>query len=134
MSLTDNSFSRFLLSGFGLGVPAAKAVGIAIFILLLGVIILIWIIKNIYKLVLSIQRAGAPDFKQGPYRVRLEQVGPVPDQLFKELNEISGFRPSLSKKLMDKAPIVIAYGCDQQMADDFVTVLSNAGATLTIER
>ena len=40
MSILNNGFSRFLISGFGLGVPAARAVGITIFVCLLGFIVL----------------------------------------------------------------------------------------------
>lgn len=34
MSILNNGLSRFLISGFGLGMPAARAVGITIFVCL----------------------------------------------------------------------------------------------------
>lgn len=134
MSLMNNGFSRFLLSGFGTGTAAGKALGITIFICLLGVFVVWWIIKFIIDMVHKNQTGGAPDFKEGPYVVKLDSVGPTPDLLFNELCEINGFRLSLVKKLMDKAPVNIAYGCSKQKADDFVVVLEDKGAKVSISR
>ena len=40
MSILNNGLSRFLISGFGLGATSARALGITIFVCLLGFIVL----------------------------------------------------------------------------------------------
>lgn len=128
----NNSFTRFLISGFGTGTMAGKALGITIFILLIGVFIVVGLIKLIYNMVVSSKRNGAPDLKEGNYCVRLDNVGPTPHRLLDQLCQFKSITPALAKKLMEKAPVEIFYGCSRETADDIVTVLESTGAMVSI--
>lgn len=130
MGMFDNGFSRFLLSGFGTGTTAGKALGIVIFICLIGFIILWKLIVLIIGLIRKSRTGGAPDFGEGPYVVILDTVGPSPDVLFNELCRIKDYTPSLARKMMDNTPSSIVFGCDRQTAEDFVTVYESTGAKL----
>lgn len=132
MSMFNNSFTRFLTSGFGTGTAAGKAVGITVFVLLIGVFVIVGLIKLIYNMISSSKRDGAPDLKEGDCCVRLDNVGPTPHLVFDQLCQFNAISPALAKKLMDKAPIGIFYGCSLQTAEDIVTVLESKGAMVSI--
>ena len=95
MNLLNNGFSRFLLSGFGTGTAAGKALGISIFLVLFVFIVAVYIIIGIVKICRGPQ---IPNFKHGPYAVRIDTVGNSSD-LYNQLNRITGYRPDLQRRL-----------------------------------
>lgn len=61
MSMFNNGFVRFLLSGFGTGTMAGKAFGITIFIFLFVFIVAWQIVKAIFMGVQKVRRKSASD-------------------------------------------------------------------------
>ena len=123
MNLLNNGFSRFLLSGFGTGTSAGKALGISIFLVLFVFIVAGYIIIGIVKICRGPQ---IPNFKHGPYA-----VGNSSD-LYNQLNRITGYRPALAKKVIDNVPTIAAKGLTRQDAEDFVTIFEATGATASV--
>lgn len=128
MNLLNNGFSRFLLSGFGTGTAAGKALGISIFLVLFVFIVAVYIIIGIVKICRGPQ---IPNFKNGPYDVRIDTVGNSSD-LYNQLNRITGYRPALAKKVIDNVPTLAAKGLTRQDAEDFVTIFEATGATASV--
>lgn len=128
MNLLNNGFSRFLLSGFGTGTSAGKALGISIFLVLFVFIVAVYIIIGIVKVCKGPQ---IPNFKNGPYAVRIDTVGNSSD-LYNQLNRITGYRPALAKKVIDNVPTIAAKGLTRQDAEDFVTIFEATGATASV--
>ena len=128
MNLLNNGFSRFLLSGFGTGTAAGKALGISIFLTLFVFIVAVYVIIGIVKICRGPQ---IPNFKNGPYAVRIDTVGNSSD-LYNQLNRITGYRPALAKKVIDNVPIIAAKGLTRQDAEDFVTIFEATGATASV--
>ena len=128
MNLLNNGFSRFLLSGFGTGTAAGKALGITIFLNLFVFIVAVYIIIGIVKICRGPQ---IPNFKNGPYAVRIDTVGNSSD-LYNQLNRITGYRPALAKKVIDNVPTLAAKGLSRQDAEDFVTIFEATGATASV--
>lgn len=128
MNLLNNGFSRFLLSGFGTGTAAGKALGISIFLVLFVFIVAGYIIIGIVKICKGPQ---IPNFKNGPYAVRIDTVGNSSD-LYNQLNRITGYRPALAKKVIDNVPTLAAKGLTRQDAEDFVTIFEATGATASV--
>ena len=128
MNLLNNGFSRFLLSGFGTGTAAGKALGISIFLVLFVFIVAVYIIIGIVKICRGPQ---IPNFKNGPYAVRIDTVGNSSD-LYNQLNRITGYRPALAKKVIDNVPTLAAKGLSRQDAEDFVTIFEATGATASV--
>ena len=128
MKLLNNGFSRFLLSGFGTGTAAGKALGISIFLVLFVFIVAVYIIIGIVKICRGPQ---IPNFKNGPYAVRIDTVGNSSD-LYNQLNRITGYRPALAKKVIDNVPTLAAKGLTRQDAEDFVTIFEATGATASV--
>ncbi len=125
MNLLNNGFSRFLLSGFGTDTAAGKALGISIFLILFVFIVAVYVIIGIVKICRGPQ---IPNFKHGPYAVRIDTVGNSSD-LYNQLNRITGYRPALAKKVIDNVPTLAAKGLTRQDAEDFVTIFEATGAT-----
>lgn len=128
MNLLNNGFSRFLLSGFGTGTAAGKALGISIFLTLFVFIVAVYVIIGIVKICRGPQ---IPNFKNGPYAVRIDTVGNSSD-LYNQLNRITGYRPALAKKVIDNVPTLAAKGLTRQDAEDFVTIFEATGATASV--
>ena len=128
MNLLNNGFSRFLLSGFGTGTAAGKALGISIFLTLFVFIVAVYVIIGIVKICRGPQ---IPNFKNGPYAVRIDTVGNSSD-LYNQLNRITGYRPALAKKVIDNVPTIAAKGLTRQDAEDFVTIFEATGATASV--
>lgn len=128
MNLLNNGFSRFLLSGFGTDTAAGKALGISIFLVLFVFIVAVYVIIGIVKICRGPQ---IPNFKNGPYAVRIATVGNSSD-LYNQLNRITGYRPALAKKVIDNVPTLAAKGLTRQDAEDFVTIVEATGATASV--
>ena len=128
MNLLNNGFSRFLLSGFGTDTAAGKALGISIFLVLFVFIVAVYVIIGIVKICRGPQ---IPNFKNGPYAVRIDTVGNSSD-LYNQLNRITGYRPALAKKIIDNVPTLAAKGLTRQDAEDFVTIVEATGATASV--
>ena len=128
MNLLNNGFSRFLLSGFGTDTAAGKALGISIFLILFVFIVAVYVIIGIVKICRGPQ---IPNFKNGPYAVRIDTVGNSSD-LYNQLNRITGYRPALAKKVIDNVPTLAAKGLTRQDAEDFVTIVEATGATASV--
>lgn len=128
MNLLNNGFSRFLLSGFGTDTAAGKALGISIFLVLFVFIVAVYVIIGIVKICRGPQ---IPNFKNGPYAVRIDTVGNSSD-LYNQLNRITGYRPALAKKVIDNVPTLAAKGLTRQDAEDFVTIVEATGATTSV--
>ncbi len=128
MNLLNNGFSRFLLSGFGTDTAAGKALGISIFLVLFVFIVAVYVIIGIVKICRGPQ---IPNFKNGPYAVRIDTVGNSSD-LYNQLNRITGHRPALAKKVIDNVPTLAAKGLTRQDAEDFVTIVEATGATASV--
>lgn len=128
MNLLNNGFSRFLLSGFGTDTAAGKALGISIFLVLFVFIVAVYVIIGIVKICRGPQ---IPNFKNGPYAVRIDIVGNSSD-LYNQLNRITGYRPALAKKVIDNVPTLAAKGLTRQDAEDFVTIVEATGATASV--
>lgn len=128
MNLLNNGFCRFLLSGFGTDTAAGKALGITIFLTLFVFIVAVYIIIGIVKICRGPQ---IPNFKNGPYAVRIDTVGNSSD-LYNQLNIITGYRPALAKKVIDNVPTLAAKGLSRQDAEDFVTIFEATGATASV--
>lgn len=125
----NNWFFRFLTSGFGTGMAAAKALGWTIAIGLVGLWIFIWIVKKIY---VAIAGEKVPNFKDGEFAIQLTAVGDNPKAVKKQLCQFKGYSSSLAKKVMSKTPSLLFVGCDQQTAEDIQVVLEETGATVDI--
>lgn len=125
----NNWLFRFLTSGFGTRMAAFQAVGWMIAIALVGLWVAIWIVKKIY---IAIVGEKVPNFKHGPYSVRITSVGNAPKELKKQLCEFKGYSSSLAKKVMSTVPSVAVTGCSEQDADDVKTLLEYVGATCDI--
>ena len=128
MNLLNIGFSRFLLSGFGTDTAAGKALGISIFLVLFVFIVAVYVIIGIVKICRGPQ---IPNFKNGPYAVRIDTVGNSSD-LYNQLNRITGYRPALAKKVIDNVPTLAAKGLTRQDAEDFVTIVEATGATASV--
>lgn len=128
MNLLNNGFSRFLLSGFGTDTAAGKALGISIFLVLFVFIVAVYVIIGIVKICRGPQ---IPNFKNGPYAVRIDTVGNSSD-LYNQLNRITGYRPALAKKVINNVPTLAAKGLTRQDAEDFVTIVEATGATASV--
>ena len=128
MNLLNNGFSRFLLSGFGTDTAAGKALGISIFLVLFVFIVAVYVIIGIVKICRGPQ---IPNFKNGPYAVRIDTVGNSSD-LYNQLNRITGYRSALAKKVIDNVPTLAAKGLTRQDAEDFVTIVEATGATASV--
>lgn len=128
MNLLNNGFSRFLLSGFGTDTAAGKALGISIFLVLFVFIVAVYVIIGIVKICRGPQ---IPNFKNGPYAVRIDTVCNSSD-LYNQLNRITGYRPALAKKVIDNVPTLAAKGLTRQDAEDFVTIFEATGATASV--
>ena len=128
MNLLNNGFSRFLLSGFGTDTAAGKALAISIFLVLFVFIVAVYVIIGIVKICRGPQ---IPNFKNGPYAVRIDTVGNSSD-LYNQLNRITGYRPALAKKVIDNVPTLAAKGLTRQDAEDFVTIFEATGATASV--
>ena len=128
MNLLNNGFSRFLLSGFGTDTAAGKALGISIFLVLFVFIVAVYVIIGIVKICRGPQ---IPNFKNGPYAVRIDTVGNSSD-LYNQLNRITGYRPALAKKVIDNVPTLTAKGLARQDAEAFVTIVEATGATASV--
>lgn len=128
MNLLNNGFSRFLLSGFGTDTAAGKALGISIFLVLFVFIVAVYVIIGIVKICRGPQ---IPNFKNGPYAVRIDTVGNSSD-LYNQLNRITGYRPALAKKVIDNVPTLAAKGLTRQDAEDFVTIVEATGVTASV--
>lgn len=128
MNLLNNGFSRFLLSGFGTDTAAGKALGISIFLVLFVFIVAVYVIIGIVKICRGPQ---IPNFKNGPYAVRIDTVGNSSD-LYNQLNRITGYRPALAKKVIDNVPTLAAKGLTRQDAENFVTIVEATGATASV--
>jgi hypothetical protein len=124
-----NWFFRFLTSGFGTGMAAFKALGWMIAIALIGLWVFIWIVKKIY---IAIVGEKVPNFKSGPYAVKITSVGSKPKELKKQLCEFKGYSSSLAKKVIKTVPSIAVTGCSQQDAEDVQTILEETGATCEI--
>lgn len=124
-----NWFFRFLTSGFGTGMAAFKALGWMIAIALIGLWVFIWIVKKIY---VAIVGEKVPNFKSGPYAVKITSVGSKPKELKKQLCEFKGYSSSLAKKVIKTVPSIAVTGCSQQNAEDVQTILEETGATCEI--
>ena len=125
----NNWLFRFLTSGFGTGMAAPKALGWFIAICLVGLWILIWFVKLIYKLIVG---EKIPKYKDGNYEVVLVDVGDHPKQLKKQLCEFKGYSSSLAKKVINTVPSVIVSGLDKSTAEDFQIVIDETGAKTEI--
>ncbi|MBP3512700.1 MAG: hypothetical protein J6K19_11760 [Prevotella sp.] len=134
MSLTDNGFVRFCLSGFGLGATPARALGIAILVVCSGLIVAYYVLKFLFKLIMKFRGKSVPDFKEGPYCIEIAEAGATPDVLYEQMLHITGYDASLAKKVINNTPAIAICGLDNEAADDFKTILEAKGAKVNIIR
>ena len=99
-----------------------------IFLVLFVFIVAVYVIIGIVKICRGPQ---IPNFKNGPYAVRIDTVGNSSD-LYNQLNRITGYRPALAKKVIDNVPTLAAKGLTRQDAEDFVTIFEATGATASV--
>ncbi len=132
MSLTDNGFVRFCLSGFGLGATPARALGITVLIFCFGFIIAYYVLKFIIKMLLKLRGKSIPNFKEGPYAIEIADAGTTPDVLYEQMLHITGYDASLAKKVINNTPSIAILGLDSEAADDFKTILEAKGAKVNI--
>ena len=126
----NNWFFRFLTSGFGTGTAMGKAMGWTIALCLIGLWILIWLVKIIYKAIVG---EKVPNYKEGNYCVEIIGVGDNPKKLKKQLCEFKGYSSSLAKKVMNSVPCVLFTGLSHDTAEDIKIVLDETGAHTEIK-
>lgn len=119
----------FLISGFGTGTMAGRAVGITIAVFLFGFWLVWKILVMIYR---AIKGQSAPNFKEGKYSVKITAVGDNPAAVQKQLAEFKGYSKSLAKKVVASVPSIAVTGCDEEMAEDFKVIIEETGATCEI--
>lgn len=134
MSLTNNGFVNFCLSGFGLGATPARALGIAILVVCFGFIVAYYVLKFLFNLIMKFRGKPIPDFKEGPYCIEIAEAGTTPDVLFEQMLHITGYDSSLAKKVINNTPAIAIRGLDNEAAEDFKTILEAKGAKVNIIR
>jgi len=130
MSSLKGGFMSFLISGFGTGMSALRAVGIVLAICLFG----FWLVWKIVKMIyVAIRGPQVPNFKDGKLQLVLTSVGPNPKELKNELMQYKGYTSAWANRLLEGKEKVVACGLDAQSADDFKTIVEHYGATAEIE-
>ena len=129
MSSVKSGLMSFLISGFGTGTMAGRAVGMTLAVFLFGFWLVWKIIVIIYR---AIKGQSVPNFKEGTYSVQITSVATDAAGLQKELSQLKGYSKSLAKKVVNNTPSIAATGCDAEMADDLKTIIEHYGATCEI--
>jgi len=131
MANLKGGFMSFLISGFGTGMSALRALGITLAIFLFG----FWLVWKIVKMIyVAIRGPQVPNFKCGHYQLVLTSVGPNPKELKKELLQYKGYTSAWANRLLNGKEKVVARGLDVQAADDFKAIVEHYGATAEIEQ
>ncbi len=120
----------FLISGFGTGAAALRAVGIVLAISLFG----FWLVWKIVKIIYNaIRGPQMPNLKTGgKYQLVLTSVGPDPKGLKKELMQLKCYSSGWANRLLEGKVKVVACGLDEEAADDLKTIVEAYGATAEI--
>ncbi len=121
-----SGFMSFLISGFGTGMAALRAVGIVLAISLFG----FWLAWKIIALIINaIRGPQAPNYKDGKYRVEMVSVGDNPQAVYDDLVEFKNYSKAWAKKVIDGKEKVILRGFQKEAAEEYVKHLEELGAT-----
>ncbi len=124
-----SGFMSFLISGFGTGMAALRAVGIVLAISLFG----FWLAWKIIALIINaIRGPQAPNYKDGKYRVEMVSVGDNPQAVYDDLVEFKNYSKAWAKKVIDGKEKVIMRGFLKEAADGYVKHLAELGAIGTV--
>ena len=126
MASLKGGFMSFLISGFGTGMAALRAVGIVIAICLFG----FWLAWKIIALIIRIIRGPqAPNYKDGKYRVEMISVGEDPQAVYEDIIEFKDYNKSWAKKVVEGQEKVVLRGFQKEAAEQYVEHLKELGAT-----
>ena len=116
----------FLVSGFGTGAAALRAVGIVIAISIFG----FWLAWKIIALIVKLIRGPqAPNYKDGKYRVEMVSVGENPQAVYEDIVEFKDYNKAWAKKVIEGKEKVILRGFQKEAAEEYVKHLQELGAT-----
>lgn len=126
MASMKSGLMSFLISGFGTGVTALRAVGIVIAISIFG----FWLVWKIIAFIVKVIRGPqAPNYKDGKYRVEMVSVGENPEAVFEDIVSFKGYNKAWAKKVVEGKEKVILRGFQKDAAEGYVTHLQELGAT-----
>ncbi len=121
-----SGFMSFLISGFGTGMAALRAVGIVLAIGLFG----FWLAWKIIALIVKLIRGPQPpNYKDGKYRVEMVAVGDNPQAVYEDIVEFKDYNKAWAKKVIEGKEKVILRGFQKEAADKYVEHLQELGAT-----
>ena len=116
----------FLISGFGTGMAALRAVGIVLAIGLFG----FWLAWKIIALIVRLIRGPqAPNYKDGKYRVEMVSVGDNPQAVYEDIVEFKDYSKAWAKKVIEGKEKVVLRGFQKEAAEKYVEHLQELGAT-----
>lgn len=128
MASVKGGLMSFLISGFGTGMAAFRAVGIVIAISIFG----FWLIWKIIALIVNaIRGPQAPNFKDGKYRVEMISVGDNAQAVYNDIVEFKNYSKAWAKKVVEGKEKVIVRGFQKEAAEGYAQHLQELGATAT---
>lgn len=129
MASIKSGLMSFLISGFGTGVTALRAVGIVIAISIFG----FWLAWKIIALIVKLIRGPqAPNYKDGKYRIEMVSVGDNPQAVYDDIVEFHDYSKAWGKKVVEGKEKVILRGFQKETAEEYVKHLQDLGATATV--
>ena len=129
MASIKSGLMSFLISGFGTGVTALRAVGIVIAIRIFG----FWLAWKIIALIVKLIRGPqAPNYKDGKYRIEMVSVGDNPQAVYDDIVEFHDYSKAWGKKVVEGKEKVILRGFQKETAEEYVKRLQDLGATATV--
>lgn len=121
-----SGFMSFLISGFGTGVTALRALGITLAVFLFG----FWLVWKIIKVIIdAIRGPQAPNYKDGKYRVDMVSVGDNPQAVYDDIVEFKNYSKAWAKKVIEGKEKVVLRGLQKEAAESYVQHLQELGAT-----
>ena len=129
MASIKSGLMSFLISGFGAGVTALRAVGIVIAISIFG----FWLAWKIIALIVKLIRGPqAPNYKDGKYRIEMVSVGDNPQAVYDDIVEFHDYSKAWGKKVVEGKEKIILRGFQKETAEEYVKHLQDLGATATV--
>ena len=129
MASIKSGLMSFLISGFGTGVTALRAVGIVIAISIFG----FWLAWKIIALIVKLIRGPqAPNYKDGKYRIEMVSVGDNPQAVYDDIVEFHDYSKAWGKKVVEGKEKVILRGFQKETAEEYVKHLQDLGANATV--
>lgn len=129
MASIKSGLMSFLISGFGTGVTALRAVGIVIAISIFG----FWLAWKIIALIVKLIRGPqAPNYKDGKYRIEMVSVGDNPQAVYDDIVEFHDYSKAWGKKVVEGKEKIILRGFQKETAEEYVKHLQDLGATATV--